>query len=376
MNSNLKVRSLGRLVIHVITTLEPGGAEKQLLELCKKQSLRNRVLVIFLKGKGTLSSSFEEVNVKVFHLRLASLMVFFKAVLDEFRDESNTNSPVIHAHLPRAEIVACAMSKLFRVRMVVTKHNCERFWPTGPRVFSRIIARWVARNSSAIVCISKAVSQYLIEVGEMKIDDDFSVIYYGLDFEKIVPITNRRLRGRVFTIGTLSRLETQKNLETLIEAADIVKSLGANIRVLIFGKGSKERFLRILIANKRLSSSIEICSPVQDLSFFWKEIDLFVLTSAYEGFGLATLEAIWQGKPVLVSSTDASKELMNNSSVNLFRVGNHEELAQEIVELIKSPKKLSRNQLEARKRAEFFSIEYTANQIDMIYEKIQTSSRV
>ena len=91
-------------VIHLITTIERGGAEKQLLTLASEQVQSGiKVEVIFLKGKPELKKEFEESGVKVNKLLAGTNFLKQITLLSKYLRK---NPSPVHAHLPKAELLA------------------------------------------------------------------------------------------------------------------------------------------------------------------------------------------------------------------------------------------------------------------------------
>ena len=95
---------INKKLIHLITTIEFGGAEKQLLILARNQIKQGlEVEVFYLKGKPELKTKFEDLGVKVNSLLVDQPFIF---QVTKFRKLIRRNKNFVHAHLPQAELVA------------------------------------------------------------------------------------------------------------------------------------------------------------------------------------------------------------------------------------------------------------------------------
>ena len=162
-------------VTHLITTIERGGAEKQLLTLTNEQVQSGiKVEVIFLKGKPELKKEFEESGVEVNQLLVGKN--FLKQISLLSKHLRKNPSPV-HAHLPKSELLtAIVVPKKY---FVFTRHNSEPFWPGGPRIISNLLSKFVCKRASQGIAISNAVKSYLIKRGDITTDYTIDVVYYG-----------------------------------------------------------------------------------------------------------------------------------------------------------------------------------------------------
>ena len=111
-------------IFHLITTLERGGAENQLVTLVREQIRdNNQVFVGYLKGKPELVTELEKMSATVLSevSNLALILQIFK-----IRKIINKLEPdIIHAHLPRAELISSLIKG--KTKLILSKHNSETF---------------------------------------------------------------------------------------------------------------------------------------------------------------------------------------------------------------------------------------------------------
>jgi len=140
-------------------------------------------------------------------------------------------------------------------------------------------------------------------------------------------------------IVAAGRLEPQKDYPTLIQAFSLVKHKIPNARLLILGEGSQRASLQTQIKKQQLNDSIQLAGHVENPFAYMSNADLFVLSSAWEGFGNVLVEAMATGTPVV--STDCpsgpSEILDQGRYGRLTPVGDTEALAVAILETLESP---------------------------------------
>ena len=321
---------MNRSILHVITTIDLGGAEKQLLTLAACQSEAGfNVEIIFLKDKPTLLQEFLELGVRV-DLDFAPLG-FLKQCLKLRRKKFQENC-VIHAHLPRAELL-CAFA-IKPKRFIVTRHNSEPFFPKGPAVLSKLLSRFVLKRSFASISISKAVANYLETSGEIRFMQNNHVIYYGIKDTSISPRRNLGSVSGPIQIGTVSRLVPQKNLPLLLGALKELSSQKSHrFNLTIVGSGPLKTELRSLSVNLGIENMVKWKGQLSEIVPFYRSLDIFVLPSNYEGFGLVLLEAMSQGIPVIARRVSAIPEVMGEEHPGLLDSSNPIDLAKKIREL-------------------------------------------
>jgi glycosyltransferase involved in cell wall biosynthesis len=119
-------------------------------------------------------------------------------------------------------------------------------------------------------------------------------------------------------IGTLRLLEPAKGLDTLIEAVAILAGRGRRLRARIGGTGSQEANLRALARRRRVDDLVEFAGWVSDKAGFLNGIDLYVLPSREETWGIAIAEAWAAGLPVVSTACEGPLRLIEDRSTGLL----------------------------------------------------------
>ena len=308
-------------VFHIITTIEKGGAENQLLILAKLQkTLGFNVTIIYLKGGPDLKENFESYGVSV-NSNFVNTNILIQIL--KLRLFLNKNKGVIHAHLPRAELVASLVKQ--SNFLVISKHNAERFFPSAPFILSRFLAKFVFAISDHCICISRSVFSYLNEINEIRICRKISVVYYGID-----NINQENFKGEnsknVEIIGTIGRLVEQKNYPILLKAFSRLHLSHPSLRLVIIGDGKLKNQLKSLANDLGILNAIEWVGKTNFIDKELKRMDLFVLPSLYEGFGLVLLEAMQCGVPIIASNVSAIPEVLGEQYEGLFKSNDDSDL--------------------------------------------------
>jgi glycosyltransferase involved in cell wall biosynthesis len=330
-------------VTHLITTIERGGAEKQLLTLASEQVKSGlKVEVFFLKGKPDLKNEFESSGVKVNNLLVGKSFLKQIYILSKYLRK---NLSPIHAHLPQSELLAAIVvrNKYF----VFSRHNAEPFWPGGPQVISNLFSKFVCKRASQGIAISNAVKSYLITRGEVPSGYTIDVVYYG--FQNDIPtnaaglglITNiMNSQSSNYKIGTIGRLVPQKDYPTLLSAfSNVLKSV-PNIELYVVGEGYLQKNLIESSKSLGINDKIHWLGKTEYIKEFLSKIDLFILPSKYEGFGLVLLEAMIAKKPIIAANNSAIPEVLGKTYEGLFSTGNIKVLS-ELIKKVISDKNLS-----------------------------------
>jgi glycosyltransferase involved in cell wall biosynthesis len=312
-------------VLHVITTIERGGAENQLLTLVKHQIASGRqVLVLPLKGNLDLESEFVSVGARVdgkLHNRnfLIQILLLTKSLL---------RSPfLIHSHLPRAEILVALIP--LRIDFVFTRHNSEQFFPGKGARLSKYLSRFVAFRAKSGIAISNAVKNFLIDTGEIKNDTSLHVVYYGLDSRFTGDSTGASVRESYqnLRVGTVGRLVPQKDYGTLLHAFQLYSVHDKGASLTIIGEGDLRSQLIADVESLSIADRVKWVGKTPEVHRFMQEFDVFILTSIYEGFGLVLLEAMQSQIPIIASNNSAIPEVIGSEHIGLCETGNYLDFA-------------------------------------------------
>jgi glycosyltransferase involved in cell wall biosynthesis len=324
-------------VTHLITTIERGGAEKQLLTLASKQVESGlKVEVFFLKGKPDLKNEFESSGVKVNNLLVGKSFLKQIFILSKYLRK---NLSPVHAHLPQSELLAAIVvrNKYF----VFSRHNAEPFWPGGPQVISNLLSKFVCKRASQGIAISNAVKSYLITRGEVPSGYTIDAVYYGFENDILTNsaglglITNiMNSQSSNYKIGTIGRLVPQKDYPTLLNAfSNVLKSV-PNADLYVVGEGYLQKDLIELSKSLSINDKVHWLGKTEYIKEFLSKIDLFILPSKYEGFGLVLLEAMIAKKPIIAANNSAIPEVLGKTYEGLFSTGDINALAQQIKTVI------------------------------------------
>jgi glycosyltransferase involved in cell wall biosynthesis len=362
----LGIASNMKTVTHVITTIERGGAENQLAILVEAQvNSGRRVNVVFLKGNPELRTTLENLGARVIDslngtnpiLQTLRLISILKA--EGFH--------ILHCHLPRAELITTLANLKLKYPIVLSRHNSESFFPSAPSLVARGLSRFVTSRANFCVAISNAVRAFLVENREITSNCDIRVVYYGFprtprnSWE--APHDNKKI------IGTIARLAPQKDIPTLLRAVRNLK-YQTSCELLIVGDGVLKAEL-IELANQLDLTDTIWRGRVSDVSAELSRMDVFVLPSLYEGFGLVLLEAMNAGVPIVAARNSAIPEVLGKEYPYLFETGNDLELTEAIIKILST----ERDEIAELgfKRLEYFNISKMLGSLDEIYAIAEAS---
>jgi glycosyltransferase involved in cell wall biosynthesis len=358
-------------ILHVITTIERGGAENQLNLLANLQSSQGHIVkVAYLKGKEDLAESLNLGNVSL--LRILAGRHFFMQIIKLRLYLGKNKFDVIHAHLPQAEMVV-RFSSRNESKVVITRHFGGQFHPKMPVQISSLLGRVASKKADFVIAISESVKRILIESKETYNPDLIKVIYYGFSAEEFFKNSKgtqfnfKETNTDVYSIGCISRLSTEKNLETLLNAFHELRKINSKTHLYIAGEGVQKKALMELTLKLEIEKDVTFLGKISNVASFLQNVDLLVLSSKFEGFGMVLLEAMATQTKIVAALNSGIEEVVGHNGAGVFfETTSFEDLSSKI--FLSSINKESAYVREQNKQLQKFSAEKMLEQMEEIYK--------
>lgn len=329
-------------ILYIIFTFHTGGIEKQLIDLTGKVAEKCEVILCVVNNSYD-EELFRTLSPKVRLVRferstggkkLPYMWKFAKLVRREKID-------LIHAQEPTGVVFSLFAKALFpSVRIVETIHDVGE-----SRLYTGTQLKIADRFCNRYIAISHAVQKELLARG---IDSSrINIIYNGVNTDRFALRKFQTNRARSFSaeepirLGNVARFYPEKKgQDILIQAVEILKQKNIPVHCRFAGavyRGQKEQWesLHKYVCEHHLDNEIECLGNVSDVPAFLQDIDIFVLPSRYEGFGIALIEALSMGIPCVASKLDGPAEIITDSRLGLlFNAGDPVDLADKIEQVI------------------------------------------
>jgi glycosyltransferase involved in cell wall biosynthesis len=307
-------------VLHVITGLAAGGAEQQLRLLLRHQDPATEVAV--LTNPGSVATAIRSAGTVVHDIGmrgnrdLAALPRLVRVIRDGRFD-------VVHTHLYRACLYGRLAARLAGVRSVVaTEHSLGDDHIEGRRISPGVRGLYLAgeRLGRATIAVSAPVARRLAAWGVpaariVEIPNGIEAAAYRFD-----PARRSALRSRLgiapdaYVVGSVGRLVPEKRMDLMLRAV----AGRPGVTALVVGEGPERASLTALAAELGVPAVFTGESP--DVPGLLSVLDLFVSASAAETFGLAVLEALAAGLPVLYADCPALDDMPGESVPGAVRI--------------------------------------------------------
>ena len=347
-------------VVHVHRMRGIGGSERHLLTLLPALAERGvePVFVGLDDPKWDASDFYQALTVPA--VRIVSPRDFDPLLL--VRLTRTLRADVVHTHLVHADVYGGLAARLRANRLVTTKHNDDPF-RVGP---FRFVERGLSRLADRVITITDALHRFTVdEVGLPP--EKVETIHYGLDELPAAWGANPpdAVPGDARVLLAVSRLTKQKGVDLAIRA---LASLPDDTVLVVLGDGPERAALDRLARELGVERRVFLLGRVPDVAAWLRRSSVFVHPARWEGFGLAVLEAMLAGLPVVAANVSSLPELVVDGETGvLVPTDDAAALATGVARALESPALGEAGRARARRE---FSVGRMADRTAALYESI------
>lgn len=324
-------------ILHVIDSLDLGGAQTALLNLIKPSDRTEfHHDVACMHGRGMFTSAFEDAGFQIFSLSEKRWPPGYLLRLPALIRKGNYD--VIHCHLFGANWIAKPLAFLSGCRCLYNHDQCNDAFR-----YDSTLVTWIDtimnHLSTRILTVSHSISTFLSESEGIK-TEKLSYLPNSVDLEIFHPASAAErnhardlfdLPQDTLVVGGVGRLTEQKQFEVFIAAATILHETYPDWVFVLFGSGPEELRLRSLAAP--LGSTFRFAGTAINRAAIYHAIDVQVLPSKFEGMPMTMLEGMASALPVVASRVDGVLEVATDRETALLvDSGNIRELVNAIQE--------------------------------------------
>lgn len=301
----------GTRVMIVVHGLETGGAEMMVLHLARELSRAGHpVRVVSLHGDDTdVAGLMRRAGVDVVALNKAGgpdprTVLRLRAQMRDF------SPAVVHTHLPVLEYVLPAV-RLYgrRVKVIHTVHNIARE-ETRHRVL-REVNRRAFSHGVVPVALNEEVRSSICREYALP-PSAVPVVGNGIDLDAFRGPQRRGPRGAGARLLCVARLAPAKNHALLLRTVARLRESGRDVSLTLVGDGPLRGALEERARELGISERVRFAGRRTDTAAFYRDCDLFVLLSDYEGMPMSIIEAMASGLPVVATRAGGVAELVDD----------------------------------------------------------------
>ena len=343
-----------------------GGGERWHYDISVSLHKKGYSTLVITNKKSVLYSRIILTEQKVYNIKISNLSFLNPFKLMSLRKLFiKENIDIIILNLSADLKVAGIAAKLAGIPRIIYRRGSAI--PIKNRWLNRIIFKNIVTD---VIANSEETKRTVLQKNpDMFPPEKIKVIYNGIDVGNYDLSTEKRLYKKddnEIILGNIGRLVHQKGQRYLIDIASEMKINNLQFKILIGGDGPLKKELVSYAEKHEVADKIVFLGFIDNVAEFMNSIDIFLLTSLWEGFGYVIAEAMICKKPVIAFNCSSNPELIEDSKTGfLVEFGNIRSFAEKLKILI-NDKKLrydfgEQGYLKARKH---FSVENTTRELE------------
>lgn len=357
-------------ILQVITSLLMGGAEHLVVQLTERLMSKGcTVGVCLFDGEETpFCQALKRMGCNMYFLSQKRnfynplYILKLRKIMEEY--------DIIHTHNSSPQLFTAIANKLGNRKILVTTEHNTHNRKRSHFLLSRT-DRWMYKQYDRVICISPKTQEQLCSY---ICDTDMNTanictIPNGVDvqsFLQAVSDPQLRLSDRC-VITMVGAFRPQKDQKTLIDALALLPH--GQFELWLIGNGELYDDVFSYAENSPVGDNIKFWGNRSDVPVLLKTSDIVVMSSHWEGFGLAAVEGMAAEKPVIASDVDGLKQIVEGAGL-IFKAGSAGDLSKRIHELYSDPEKYKLVANKCCARAMEFDISKMVNGYYSVYQEL------
>lgn len=363
-------------ILHVITSLQTGGAEKLIVEIVPR--LRQKGLdvdVCLFNGKDTpFKQQLRECGCKVYDLSYNEHYYNPIKIYKLWRVMRHYD--IVHTHNTAPQLFSAIANVLCKNIIVTTEHSTNSRRRDYP--FLKYGDKWMYNSYDSVICISDIAEKLLKDYLNVNSGETCNIctINNGIDvarFYHAQPL-NRKSVGsddKQFVVVMVAGFRDAKDQDTVVRS---LSRLPQQFELWLVGDGIRRKEIESCIEKNKVIDRVRLLGVRMDVPAILKASDVVVMSSHWEGLSLSNIEGMSVGKPFVASDVNGLREMTQGAGL-LFPHGDDEALAKLIMKL-HDDKSLYQNIADAcYKKAQQYDISRLVDEYTKVYEELYAKAR-
>ena len=365
-----------RKILHIIATLEIGGAEVQLINLIRNLNRNNYAsMVCCIARGGPLVAELKELGIKVVILG-KERKLNPSVLLPLYRLIKNERIDIVHTQMFRANLWGRIAAILAGVPVIIATEHGLNPWKNFIHI---TVNRILAEFTDGIISVSAVGRRIRIQREGIK-PEKIVTIHNCVDlrlFDRAADFDNNirqefSIGSDECVVGVVGRLQEVKGIRYLIEAVADLRQTVPTARLLVVGDGPFKQSLMNLVQKLGLDEQVIFTGYRRDIPQMMNTMDVFVLPSLREDLPLSLIEAMAMRKPVVATSVGGIPEVVVDGETGiLVPPKDSTTLAKAIAQILLDKQLASHMGLAGRRRVENqFSVDAVVERTQQIYNRL------
>lgn len=343
-------------ILHVITSLEIGGAQRLLADLLPLQAASENVtLLVYERVNNDFEKTLEQAGIKIMCLDEHNFYnpgVIF-CLRKIFKDYD-----LVHVHLFPTIYWASLAARGLSIKLIYTEHSTSN--SRRNKWYFRPIERFMYGRYEKIISISQQTQDALTSwLGQY--DERFVIINNGVDTKKFASVKVSVIPKSLIMV---SRFASSKDQATVIRALEHIDK-EATLRFV--GDGENRKHCEELAQELGVSDRVQFLGSRSDVPELVASSYIGIQSSNWEGFGLTAVELMAAGKPVIATNVDGLKQVVEGAG-EIFNVSNAKELAARVNNLLADKQYYHTVVAKCKQRANIYDISVMSEKYMKLYK--------
>jgi glycosyltransferase involved in cell wall biosynthesis len=353
-------------ILHVIDTLEVGGAQRHLLSLTEALRSRGHHCRIATSGNARMASSGE---MDIFSLTRESIShrLPFRFTMRLLRLLAEQEVDIVHAHLHASAVAAAVATIAHRIPLVVTHHS-DGAWQ---HPYHQILGHWASACAHTSITVARSLA------AEGATSDPTSVLIpNGVPLDARDPTDREHVREELgipphaFVVVFIGRFVADKDPLLFVEMAAHVAEADETARFLMVGDGPLRREIEERASHRGIAPRFSFTGLRRDTTRLYHAADVVVVPSRRDACPLVPLEAMAAGRPVVGTAVgDIPEQIVDGTTGYVVPPGDGASLAAAVLTLAAPSRRRQFGQAGREHVAERFSVDRMVDRTLAVYEQ-------
>lgn len=365
-------------VLHIVGGMNVGGTETMLMNLYRNID-RDKYkfhFISYYNKKGFYDDEIEKLGGKIIHMKFSNRFGAISSIFQLKKLIKENNYEIVHSHT----LFNCGIGVLAaylggaKIRISHAHTVFEEESSFLKRMYITIMRKLIRIFSTDFLACSEKAGAFLFGKDILE-KENYTFLPNYVDYKKYInDIDKEKVRAELgiknneIVLGHVGRLIPPKNHIFILEIVKLLKDKGERVKAIFVGDGDQRENIEKKIKEYGLEENIIITGMVSDPEKYMKDMDIFILPSIYEGFGLVLLEAQASGLPCLVSENiqkETDLELGLVSKCNLD--AGTEIWSKKIIEMVNNKKYISKDNMEQAFKDKGYDLVGILRKLENIY---------
>ncbi len=326
-------------IAYFIGALNRGGAESLILDICRLHKSVPYDFVCVYRHEGNMSDDFKKSGANLIHVpKKRGYLQYLWTLRRSFIREKVT---IVHSQTPSNTLLLSVALLGIDIKIITTFHGhlfADSSWWKRKLVYFA---------SEKIICVSNQQKQYYEQKWHLPQDNKLSVVYNGIDFSKI-ELTQPSLefsKNKQIKLAMVGNFIKGRSQSVIVKAIHLLKEKGVvNFDFYFVGRREEQEARRyddcVRYCAEHHLNNIHFLGSRNDVPELLQTMDGFVYSTEHDTFGIAVIEAIAAGIPVVVNDWPVMTEVCNlglpetNSAIRFFKTDDVADCADKMKELL------------------------------------------